>query len=596
MADFGTDVGNSTLSGALSLTGKLLEALLKLIAKIFDTFMEKTSAEHKLKKAEYHEVKENIKQKKFEEIIDGKVGFVNHKDLVKAGVPLTVTQISMEDKDFKELAGRCKRVGIVISGVEDIRASELTGKKARILECKQSDLPRLKELIDLMNDEKKITVIQEEIDKTGGRNQELAAQIDSIKSSGSELTPEELNKIKDLETEIEENNNVMNELDKQVWEIRQGHSQDLNTEQAQGVCEKAVNGETLRGVDFNEAVDRWTGGKIDKDTTCYVIDAKDPNRYIVCNAKNDVFRKQEYIRTTYEVYNAGKQVYATNDRRFDGRQKDYWVKEKAAMRAAGGFSDQVIKFYSLKELEAYRENYKAQNAAEIDGLGVGKEGRDYEGIIKNLEAKINECGGAYRDSVLIDKETGKQTLLPGVVINNETGKPMLLKEGMGTAERTTVAEAVVMGKQIANYKEISQLEREVAIARTNVLTANEGKPEHIVAQAEFEKVENAYKTAIDTEAVLIDERKSINAVQAEQEVHNSPNNILEAEKDDSSRDNGSLDDRQNESSDDIRHAMKMEEYKDEIADRRKESGVKGNDVKVSEMTKEKAVPQGKGDR
>ena len=44
------------------------------------------------------------------------------------------------------------------------------------------------------------------------------------------------------------------------------------------------------------------------------------------------------------------------------------------------------------------------------------------------------------------------------------------------------------GKQIDNYKEIKQLESEVAIARTNVLTTNEGTEEHTIAQAEFERL------------------------------------------------------------------------------------------------------------
>lgn len=104
-------------------------------------------------------------------------------------------------------------------------------------------------------------------------------------------------------------------------------------------------------------------------------------------SKNDTFKNQEYIKTTYEVYNGSKQVYATNDGRFEGRPKDYWFREKAAIRDKGGIGDLVIKFYSVKELEAYRENYKAQNATELDGLEVGKEGRDYDAIIKNLKPK-----------------------------------------------------------------------------------------------------------------------------------------------------------------------------------------------------------------
>ena len=98
---------------------------------------------------------------------------------------------------------------------------------------------------------------------------------------------------------------------------------------------------------------------------------------------------------------------------------------------------------------------------------------------------------------------------------------------MSDVEKANAAEAVIAGKQIDNYKEIKQLESEVAIARTNVLTTNEGTEEHTIAQAEFEKVESKYKAALNTESQLVDERKSVNAVQAEQGVKTSPIKSIE---------------------------------------------------------------------
>lgn len=503
MSDFGSDVGNTSLN----LMTKLIEALLKLIGKIFELIKDRTSAEYKLKKSEYRNMKDKTKQRKFVEKIEGKTGFVKHKKLVKAGVPLTVVGISLNNESFKELSQRCKREGIVISGVEDVRERSLNGNKLMIVECKQSDLKRLAKLIDLMNDEKKINLIQKEIKINENRNKVLEVKIDDIKNKDGVLTQEDIDKIKEIENAIEENNLVIEELKKQIYDIRHGHSEELNKEQAQGVCEQAVNGETLRGVDFNEAVDRWTGGSIDKDTTCYVVDAKNPERYIICTARNDNFKGQEYIKTTYEVYNGSKQVYATNDARFDGRPKDYWFREKAAMKDKGNFGDLVIKFYSIKELEAYRENYKAQNATELDGLNMGKEDRNYEAIIEALKNKIEECGGIYKNGLVIDKETGK---------------PMALTEGMSDIDRAKMAEAVVIGKQIDNYKEIGKLEIEMIMARSNVVGEKEGTPEYAVAQTEFEKIESKYKEAIAKEASLFEERKSVNAIQAEQEVKTSP--------------------------------------------------------------------------
>lgn len=641
MSDFGSEMSNS----GLTLMGKLLDALMKLFAKIYDTIKERTSADYKLKKEQLHEIKDKASEQKFIEKIEGKTGYVNHKDLVKAGVPLTAVGISLDDKGFKDLAARCKREGIVISGVEDIRERELNGKKNMLVECKQSDLKRLATLIDLMNDEKKIGKVQDEISKLEIKNSELTGELTELQGK-EEPTQEDIERMAAIEAEIEENSTVITELQSQIDDVRHGHSKTLNEEQAYGVVEKAVNGETLRGVSFSEAVDRWTGGVIDKDTTCYVVDAKDPDKFVLCTARNDTFRQQDYIKTTYEVYNGSKQVYATNDARFEGRPKDYWTREKAAMRDAGGFSDLVIKFYSIKELEAYRENYKAQNANELDGLGVGKEGRDYDGVIKTLESKIDECGGAHKD---------------GVVVSKETGKPMTLTEGMSNNDRSTVAEAVIIGKQIDNYKEIKQLESDVAIARTNVLTTDEGTPEHKVAQAEFEAIGEKYKTALSTEESLIDERKGVNAVQAEQDVYKSPTKNIEylpedkaiidaletkiadaekynyefgrsidysddpkmraserkqlesMEKDVSQmrseleqaktqavqnaqgyeKPDDRRDDRVTEVEDDRRT---MSEYKGEISDRKKADGAKGNDMKDREATKQKTVPTTRDDR
>lgn len=562
MSDFGSEVGNS----GLSLMGKLIDALLKLIGKIYELVKERTSAEYKLKKAEYKEVKDKASQKKFAEKIEGKVGFVNHDDLVKAGVPLTVVGITMDDAGFKELAERCKREGIVISGVEDIRERELNGKKSMIVECKQSDLVRLAKLIDLMNDEKKIDLIQDEILKTEDKTQELKTELEELKGKEAP-TQEDIDRINTIENEIKENDLVVENLKGQIEGIRHEHSQELNQEQAMGVVEKAVNGETLRGVTFDEAVDRWTGGNLDKDTTCYVVDAKDPNRYIICNAQNDTFKNQDYIKTTYEVYNGSKQVYSTNDRRFEGRPKDYWTREKAAMRDAGGFSNMVIKFYSLKELETYRENYKAQNSVELDGLNVGKEGRNYDEIIKSLEDKLKDCGAEYKDGV----------------VSWQDGQSITLTDNMGDEEKANAAEAVVIGKQIDNYKEIKQLESEVAIARTAVITTDEGTEEHAAAQDNFDRAEKKYKDALSTESQLIDERKGINAVQAVNDV-----NTQEIERPDGRRDErvSEIDNEKNT----------MAEYKGEISDKKKAGEAKGNDMKDREIAKENAIPKGKEDR
>lgn len=316
------------------------------------------------------------------------------------------------------------------------------------------------------------------------------------------------------------------------------------------------------------------------------------------------------------------------------------------MKEAGGFGDMVIKFYSLKEVEAYRENYKTENETELTDLQVGKEDRDYEAIIKSLEAKIEKCGGEYKDGVVIDKETGKA---------------MTLTDSMSDKDKARIAEASVMGKQIANYEELAKLESEIGIARSETLVTVDGTAEGKKAQETFDKVQGKYKAALETEASLIDERKSINAVQAEQGVKTSSvknieylpqdkakitelvNKIAEQEaynssyaqeiyysEDSKMKDSmnknldgmekkvndmhGELeqlksqaiknaqeaektDDRREDRVDDVDDTHRtMDEYKGEIEDRKKKDGAKGNDVKDKETTKDKSIPKDKGDR
>lgn len=437
MSDFGTELGQS----GLSLAEKFIDALLQLVNKVFENA--------------------------------GKSGYINHQLLEKAGAALTVVEISLREEDFKELVSRCEREGVLITGVEDIRTRGDSGVKSMIVECRRDDLPRLACLVDLINDEKRIAAI----------SQEIAA----IQSKGGQLTKEDVLAISGLE--------------KQTERIRYAYGRGLNEEQARGVYESAAGGQVRSGVTFETAMDRWTGGRMDTGMKCYLVDARNPDNYIVCNSQKDVFHSTEYIKTSYQVYNDTKLVYSTDDRRFEGRQKDYWGTEKAAMRDAGNFGNLVLKFYSARELEAYREHYKELNAKTVEGLQIGSESRDYQAIIKQLEYQAE--------------------------------KPSALCEGMSTAGHIKTAEAGIISRQIANYSEISRLESETAIARTYVLTADQGTPEYTAAEHDFREVDHQYQKALQAEAGLLEERQGIHAVQAEQSVHSLPEPVQDERKSDS---------------------------------------------------------------
>ena len=562
MSDFGSELGNS----GLNIMGKLIDALMKLIAKIYDTWRERTSAEYKLKKAELGEIQFKSEKRKFTEKINGKTGFVAHQDLIRAGVPITDVGITIDDKGFQELAARCKREGIVISGVEDMRARALAGNKNMIVECKKSDLKKLATLIDLMNDEKKIAKLQTELGKIENENVVLQQEFDKLKLI-EEPNEEHIARIEEIEIAIGENNGVAEALMNEIDKIRTSHKEQLNQEQMKSLIEEAITGEVYENIGFDEAVDRWTGGEINRDITCYVVDAKDPEKYIVCNATNDVFRGKTYIKTDYEVFRGDKMVYKTNDGRFEGREKWYWKSEKDKMRSSNGMGKTVIKFYSLSEMEQFKASFERQKKEELDILNKGGNDRDYDAIISSLTAKIEKNGISLQNGVVVDKETGEK---------------LTVTEDVDSKKRIAIAEANVVARQIDNYKEMKGAEEQLAIARAEMLTANLEEKDKAIAN--YNQLEEKYNSFIKKEECLIDERKGVNAVQASEEVNESrTNNSL------NSRSEEKQDNRRGERVSDIDNKRQtMAEYKGAIEDKRAE-GAKKLDVadktKLKENTK-----------
>ena len=551
MSDFGSELGNS----GLNIMGKLIDALMKLIAKIYDTWRERTSAEYKLKKAELGEIQFKSEKRKFTEKINGKTGFVAHQDLIRAGVPITDVGITIDDKGFQELAARCKREGIVISGVEDMRARALAGNKNMIVECKKSDLKKLATLIDLMNDEKKIAKLQTELGKIENENVVLQQEFDKLKLI-EEPNEEHIARMEEIETAIGENNGVAEALMNEIDKIRTSHKEQLNQEQMKSLIEEAITGEVYENIEFDEAVDRWTGGEINRDITCYVVDAKDPEKYIVCNATNDVFKGKTYIKTDYEVFRGDKMVYKTNDGRFEGREKWYWKREKEKMRSSNGMGKTVIKFYSLSEMEQFKASFERQKKEELDILNKGGNDRDYDAIISSLTAKIEKNGISLQNGVVVDKETGEK---------------LTVTQDMDSKKRIAIAEANVVARQIDNYKEMKGAEEQLAIARAEMLTANLEEKDKAIAN--YNQLEEKYNSFIKKEECLIDERKGVNAVQASEEINeNRTNNSL------NSRSEEKQDNRRGERVSDIDNKRQtMAEYKGAIEDKRAE-GAKKLDV------------------
>ena len=548
MSDFGSEVGGQAVQIGGTVALKALEAILALLSKIYDTWVSRD--ERSLNKEKLKELKEESRRREFVEKIDGSVGYVRHKKLKEAGIPLTSASMTMTKEEFKNLAAHCKREGILITGLVDSRELALNNRKLYAVECKQEDLASLAKIVDLMNDEKRIDFIDNKI---------------SSLESKDELTAQD-------EVDI-------SELKKQRAEIQRSYCHSLNDEQAIGVIEKAATGESKAGMTFNAALNRNTGGHLDKDAECIVADAIDPSRHIKCHGHMDTYKGKPYIKTEYEVYNGGNKVYSTHDGRFDGRQKGYWDGEKAAMQQKGGMGDVVFKFYNYPEYEKYVEQYTKQNESELKHLDpkIEKKLSDYENACAALEAELSSFGAKIDDD--------------GVVVYADTGQLFTFKDDMSDIEKLHRSEAQVIRRQIENYKDLNALTAERDIARSDVLTATKGSDNYKAAKARYDEIDGAYNKAVKMEQRLIKERKEVNAVKVEKGTRvgrNAQHDLSNAKSDDRrvERVTGLNDEKQKD----------LEEYKGKIEDLKKNQGAKGLDSKDRDVNKDNSTRKPKKER
>ena len=535
MADFGTDVGNTAISASSNVVTKLMSAIMSFFKYLFDSWQK--APERRLTRVKLKDFENEAAKKAFIKKLEGRAGYIRYKDLQKAGIECSTLGIHMTSEEMKAFSARCKRENILFTAVIDKNDLSHDRKIYNIL-CPVNELEKIKSVIDLLNVEKFIDGVDKRISDIEGKG---------------ELTEQD-------KTDIDC-------LKKQRDDAIREYNDKLNEEQAACFCEKAVYGKTMRGVSFDDAVDRFTGSSLDKDQNYIICDASDPTKYIKCHSYNDVFRDKQYIKTDYDVYSGSKMIYQTNDGRFEGRPEHYWFSIRAKMKSIGGIGDTVYKFHSMPEYERWAEHFKTQNEAELSGFEYkGTEGRDYSALSERLLKQLNEDGAKYAN---------------GVVLDSTTNNAFTLTESMSMETKARIAEAEVIGKQINNYESLMSLETELAIANSTVITTKDGTPEHEAAIAEYNSVNAQYKAALDTEKSLYSERISINGVQAEQECKDSEranDTDISLEQDRPDKNNRAL-----------------SEYKEEISELRSNDSVKQSAVKDRSVP-DKAIPADRGDR
>ena len=485
ISDFGTEVGNSAVQITGNILAKVLDALLKLFKALFEHFIIHAK-DRAINNMKLSQMKDDAAQKKFLESIDGKVGYVNYNELMKAHVPLTVTGLTMTKDEMKDFAAHCKREHILFTAVLDSRELVLNKNNKFAVLCKESDLERIKNIIDLMNEEKQISAREK--------------RIEEILSKGEDnLTFQDITDI--------------NLLYKEISDIRRRDCYKFNDEQTESVIDSALHEDSKSSISFDEALNRITGRHINKDVTYFVADATDPSKYIKCYSHMDTFHHKPYIKTEYEVYKDKELILKADDGRFDGRPKNYWDTVKSTIKEKGGIGDLVLKFYSISEYENYLMNYTKKNEADLTPLHLDNVNRNYPEMCTALVNELSIRDAAYMGETVYDKNTKRA---------------LVLKPEMSEPERIEVAEAIVIGNQIKNYEQLRIIENSLSTAYSKLIETTDGTFERNAAISRFNAIKAEYDKAITTESKLIYERKCLNAVKAEHEIRVS--DVIETTK------------------------------------------------------------------
>ena len=167
-------------------------------------------------------------------------------------------------------------------------------------------------------------------------------------------------------------------------------------------------------VSFSRALNRITEKDYSKDTPRFICERTNPDRYIELYSSREAYRGEEYTKTRYIVYKDGEKLGEYHDGRFDGRDDNYWIRQRAAMKDAGGFSDDIVFFDEAVEFEHYRDLHDMQNIGESIAVSDLKE---------RIEKDIAE--------VKVGKGEGKNPRKASEILKSEAGAKNIKSEKQG---------------------------------------------------------------------------------------------------------------------------------------------------------------------
>ncbi|MGC2873997.1 DUF3801 domain-containing protein [Ihubacter sp. mB4P-1] len=166
-----------------------------------------------------------------------------------------------------------------------------------------------------------------------------------------------------------------------------------------------------RGQNTEAAFNRNTDRDFARDTPYVLCDRLQPANFVLVQPETAEFRGQSYTKSTYIAYSAGVQAGIFDDGRFEGREKNYWIKTRAAVARAANLTDgDIIYFKDPESHKAYVQLSEGKRPEPVASV----EATDAEGITKEIAAHIDAISkevpaAAQEDTQTMVSEPGLET-------------------------------------------------------------------------------------------------------------------------------------------------------------------------------------------
>jgi len=467
MQDLGTDVGNNSIQISANVAMKVAQAVGNIIQKIIEFGIDYNSPENKLARLRYDDAVFKKDKEDFLNSLDYSAGFVNHAKLEKYGVPLVNLGIEngkLSTDEFMEFSKICKNEGVVFSGV--MMSDESTKKPYYILECRESDLEKMKVCLNKLNDNmilKKMDKKLAEYEKKGLNNLSQNERL------------ERATLLAERTFIVNSNRNLFNDV------------------QAQSVVMGAVSIEPEKRESFERALNRITNNYINKDEEFVVADMADPSKHIVCRASMVNYMdadgkpvehrgRNEYIKTNYEVYNGNEHIMSVNDEWFPGKSVNDWNAVRDSMENQGGFSGgEVLMFRSASEYNKFLKSMSVDHNFEHDN--AVKDYSDCSKFINNLESHLKDNG--YRADYVVNKRNDYPQKTNIVDVKN--GERLVFDPKAPTSlQQLDKAEIFVVAETLTVYKKMEWLSKEKNIAEAEMKAFGRDSQEGLDAKDRYD--------------------------------------------------------------------------------------------------------------